>query len=158
VPRSFFVQVAEAVIGFLPRELRAFSSRATGRTLKLWYDSWHEHYEVQVISRQALRAARLPSSQPMLEVRFHAEHPQPQRNEELLARLRAGERDWRRRLGRSAQIGPFVGRREQAERWRRISELWDGPNLLSEESAIEAAERLAAYVRALEPARTRGSA
>jgi hypothetical protein len=36
VSRSFFEQVVEALVGFLPPDPRQFSSRVTGRNAKVW--------------------------------------------------------------------------------------------------------------------------
>lgn len=141
--RAFFEQVTDALVGFLPRDLRSFSSTRTGRNVKVWYgDSAREHYEVQIISRAPGRRG------PVLEVGFHAEHPDAALNDGALARLPA--RAWRRALGRDAEAGSFIGRPSV---WRRLSEVWDGPDLLSEEAASEAAERLALYIRTIEPLR-----
>jgi hypothetical protein len=144
MPREHFELIGDAVANFLPASLRSFSSRAGGRNVKVWYgDDSHEHYEVQVIG---------PTGRPRaLEIGFHAEHPDSAKNEEVLARLTRREKTWRRTLGRGATAGRFLG--TQAP-WRRLSEVWDGAGLLSEEAGIEAAERLARYIRALEPVRT----
>jgi hypothetical protein len=148
--RAYFDQVADALRGFLPSNLRAFDSTVSARNLKVWFGAdRHEHYEVQSLSR-GVRVPGKPRGS-YLEIGFHAEHPAPQRNDDVLERLRARERTWRRTLGRSPEAGPFLGR---ARDWRRISEVWDGPGLDSEEAAIEAAERLSRYIRALERLRT----
>lgn len=140
--RAFFEQVAEALVGFLPPERRGFSSRSTGRNLKVWFGpEAREHYEVQILSHEGSR---------VLEVGFHAEHPEATRNEEVLGRLLADERRWRKTLGREVEAGRFLGR---PGAWRRASEVWDGPDLSAPETAVEAADRLAAYICALEPLR-----
>jgi hypothetical protein len=140
--REYFENVLDALIGFLPRDLRAQSSRITSRNLKVWYgDSDREHYEVQAIgSRGRWR----------LEVGWHAEHRDRAANDGALEGMLASERSWRKKLG-DAQSGRFIGGPGRV--WRRISEVWDGPNLWGPESAVEAAARLADYVEALEPAR-----
>jgi hypothetical protein len=139
--RAFFEQVHDAFIGFLPPAFRGFASLVGGRNVKVWYEESHEHYEVQALSARRL------------EIGFHAEHPLAARNDEVLAALTQRERTWRRTLGALAEAGPFLGRQKP---WRRVSEVWDGPGVDTDEAAIEAAERLALYVRALEPIRTRG--
>jgi hypothetical protein len=148
--RAFYEETAEALRGFLPSELRAFHHATGSRNLKVWYASTHEHYEVQHISRAALGTAKVKGMDSALEVGFHAEHPLVPHNDSVLEFLAAREKVWRRALGRDPVAGPFVGRREIAERWRRLSELWDGP-VDDEGAGIEAAERLGAYIRALEP-------
>lgn len=152
--REFYEGVADALRGFLPASLRDFSAHTGGHNLKIWYESLHEHYEVQMVSRAALAASKQPARAPMLEIGFHAEHPNVARNDALLERFHLDEPAWRMALGPEAVAGPFIGRPAISQRWRRISELWDGPNLQTTESAIEAADRLATYVRALEPVRT----
>jgi hypothetical protein len=148
---AFFEQVADALVGFLPPELRGFSSRRTGRNLKVWFgDDAREHFEVQLISPTALAAGGVSGRAAMVEVGFHAEHGDAPRNDAVLARLLAHEPVWRLALGDTVQVGPFLG--HQAT-WRRASELWPRPSPLGTEAAVEAAERLAAYICALEPVR-----
>ena len=121
--RTFFDQVAEALVGFLPPEWAEFSSRATGRNLKVWFGSeTREHYEVQLLPAQL---AGRKGRRAVLEVGFHAEHPDTGRNQAVLAQLAAGEPKWRDELGKEAQAGAFLGRTG----WRRLSEVWDGPDL-----------------------------
>jgi hypothetical protein len=139
--RAFFEQISDALVGFLPPDLRGFGSVVSGRNVKVWYgDEGHEHYEVQSISTRKL------------EIGFHAEHPVADRNDAVLAALTRRERSWRRMLGEDAQAGSFLGRPRP---WRRLSEVWEGPGLDTDEAAIEAAQRLARYMRALEPIRTK---
>ena len=138
--RAFFEQLSDALAGFLPPDLRAYGSAIGSRNVKVWYgEESHEHYEVQSLSSRRL------------EIGFHAEHPNETRNDEVMTALSARERSWRRALGKEAQAGPFLGRQRG---WRRLSEVWDGPGLETDEAAVEAAERLARYIRALERIRT----
>lgn len=149
--KAFYESVADALANFLPPSLRDFDSYFTSHNLKLWYGSQRqEHYEVQVISAGALRSAKLKFSGPALEIGFHAEHKERALNEDVVDRLLAHEKRWRKELGKPVEVGPFIG--YQSDSWRRISELWEG--IEAEETAIEAGERLASYVRALEPLRT----
>lgn len=135
--RAFFETVDDALHGFLPPSLRDFDSHRSGMNLKVWYEEVREHYEVQLVSG------------PALEVGFHAEHKDPARNEDVLGRLVDAEKMWRKALGREPQSGAFLGRQKN---WRRISEVWDGDGL-TEDAAVESAERLAGYIEALEPVR-----
>lgn len=138
--KEFFDLAADALVGFLPQKYRGFSSRRTAINLKVLIgDVAAEHYEVQ-----ALRGGEL-------EIGFHAEHSASDRNDEALAPLLAKEKTWRKALGKQAELGPFLGR--QGKVWRRVSEVWPGPGLITPDVAIEAAERLAMYIRALEPLR-----
>jgi len=140
VSRSFFETADDALRGFLPPALRGFDSYRTGRNLKVWYGAQNrEHYEVQFVSGSGL------------EVGFHAEHRDPERNEEVLAHLLRKEKTWRKALGRQPEAGAFLGRQSA---WRRISEVWDGDGL-TDDAAVEAAERLGAYIQTLEPLRRR---
>lgn len=139
--RSFFHQVLdvfEGIVSDLDGELRSF---AHARGLKVWFDdATKEHYEAQLI--------RLDGA-PALEVGFHAEHPKPDANQAVVDRLAADARRWRTELGDEPEVGAFIG----AERWRRISEVWDPPDADDVDAAIEVAHRLADYVLALEPIR-----
>jgi hypothetical protein len=148
MPPSFFEQVEDALVGFLPKNLRTFSSQRTGSNLKVWYgDDSREHYEVQVLTRGRHAAE--------LEVGFHAEHRALARNDAVVSWFESCASEWRRSLGKTVTTGPFLGGQWPA--WRRISELWTGPNLIGPESAVEAAHRLSLYIRVLEPVRRRRS-
>ena len=139
--RVFFDQAADALVGFLPPKWRKFSSRVSSRNLKVWYtDDGREHYEVQLLSSKRL------------EIGFHAEHRDGERNEEVLARLLEQEPQWRSTLGDDVVAGEFVGAGPRVP-WRRVSEVWDGVDVDGAETAIEAAERLSDYISALEPRR-----
>jgi hypothetical protein len=139
--KDFYEAVADALTGFLPPSLRDFGWYKTSHNIKLWYgDEQREHYEVQVI-RQGRKLA--------LEIGFHAEHKDKARNEEVLNKLVGAEKRWRRDLGKQAEVGPFIG--YQSGSWRRLSEVWDVTD--DPEIAIDAADRLATYIRTLEPVR-----
>src|SRR5207245_9896300 len=132
-----FGALADALVGLLPRQFGSFSMRRTGRNLKVWYgDDAHQHYEVQLLGDGSL------------ELGFHSEHSAAARNDTVVARLRASERTWRRSLGQAPELGPFLGR--QAPVWRRLSEVWSDPGELDAEAAMEVADRLCRYVRALQ--------
>ncbi len=140
--RAFFEQVVEALVGFLPPDQRRFSSRVTGRNAKVWFgDEAREHYEVQALRRDG---------HPVLEIGFHAEHTNAARSDAALAVVVSGQPTWRRSLGPEVEVGPFLGR---AGSWRRASETWDGADLSDPGAAVEAADRLAAYIAAFEPLR-----
>ncbi len=139
--RVFFDQAADALVGFLPPRWRKFSSRVSSRNLKVWYTGdGREHYEVQLLSSKRL------------EIGFHAEHRDGERNQEVLARLLEQEPQWRSALGDDVVAGEFVGAGPRVP-WRRVSEVWDGVDVDGAETAIEAAERLSDYISALEPRR-----
>jgi hypothetical protein len=138
--RPFFESVRDALANFLPPKLRGFGSYFTSQNVKLWYDEQRkEHYEVQHIARRGV-----------LEIGFHAEYAKRELNDEVMNRLLANEKTWRKALGDTVEAGPFIG--AQSGSWRRISELWE--DVEGPDAAIDAAERLADYIRVLEPLRT----
>ena len=140
--RAFFEQVVETLVGFLPPEQSRFSSRITGRNAKVWFGAEaKEHYEAQLVRRDGAT---------VLEIGFHAEHSSPERSDAVLQRLLTGERRWRRTLGKEVETGPFLGRPSP---WRRASETWPDVDLDDPGTAVDAADRLAAYITALEPLR-----
>lgn len=143
--RAFFEEIVEALIGFLPPERSRFSFRVSGRNAKVWFGGEpREHYEVQLLRRDGAA---------ILEIGFHAEHPDAARSDGILRQLLDGERSWRRALGPEVETGPFLGRRSP---WRRASETWADADLDDPGTAVEAADRLAAYITALEPLRPDG--
>ncbi len=137
--RSLFDGVLDAFEGFasaVPGEVRSSAHR---RGVKVWYgNATKEHYEAQLI--------RLPNGDAALEIGFHAEHPDAATNDAVIARLTVAEPAWRLELGDEPEIGVFLG----ADRWRRISELWEPPDPDDPEAALEIAVRLADYALALE--------
>jgi len=144
-----FDEVADAVASLVPGELGQLRCRSHRYGIKLWFDTatpGREHYEAQVLGPSAVEEARVLA----LEVGFHAEHPDPARNEAVLSRLLADERQWRPALGDEAQAGSFLGRRDD---WRRLSEVWADPDLSDPAIGLEIATRLTDYMTALEPAR-----
>jgi hypothetical protein len=138
--RAFYEDISDALASFLPPALRRYGLTISGRNLKVWFgEDAHEHYEVQALARNKL------------EIGFHAEYPTEAKNEAVIAALDAREKTWRRALGAEPEAGPFLGRKD----WRRLSEVWDGAGLYSEEASVEAAERLARYITTLEKIRAR---
>jgi len=142
VSRAFFAEVLESLVGFLPPDRSGFSSRVTGRNAKVWFGAEaREHYEAQLLRRDGTT---------VLEIGFHAEHPDAARSDAVLQGILAGERRWRRSLGPEVETGAFLGRPSP---WRRASETWTDADLDDPGTAVEAADRLAAYIIALEPLR-----
>jgi hypothetical protein len=146
-----FDEVADAVTSLVPGDLGEVRYRAHRYGIKVWFGSdtaSKEHYEAQVMGAAAMDEATLL----VLEIGFHAEHPDEARNQAVLDGLLRDERRWRRVLGSEAEAGPFLGRRDD---WRRVSELWPDPDLSDPTIALEIGARLTDYVAALEPARRR---
>lgn len=143
IERSFFEWVLDSFEGFahdVPGELHSSSHR---RGVKVWYgSSVKEHYEAQLIRVDGDVA---------LEIGFHAEYPKAEQNQAVLDAFIVAERHWREELGADAVAGVFLG----ADRWRRISEVWEAPDPDDPEATIEIGARLADYVLALEPIRAR---
>lgn len=136
--RRFFEQVQDVIEGLVFDVDGTLHTKAHGRGVKIWFgDATREHYEAQLI--------RL-DGKVVLEVGFHAEHPNVDENQAVLDQLLVAESGWRRRLGAEPESGVFLG----VDRWRRISETWDEPDPDDFEIAIEIAARLADYVSALE--------
>ena len=141
VERSLFEWVLDAFEGFAHEVHGTVHSSSHRRGLKVWYgDAKKEHYEAQLIRLDGGVA---------LEIGFHAEYAKPEENDAVLARLTAREATWRKALGDEPEAGEFIG----ADRWRRISEVWEAPDPDDPEASIEIAARLADYVLALEPIR-----
>jgi hypothetical protein len=140
--KAFYDDVYDVLQSFLPPSMRDFAWYRTSHNLKLWFHGEErEHYEVQVFKK---------GKDLVLEIGFHAEHKEKERNEEAIAKL--AEKSWRRKLGPDAETGAFIGRQTS---WRRLSEIWsNGSHQLGDpELAVDAAERLATYIRTLEPLR-----
>lgn len=146
--RTFYDNVAHALSGFLPPALRGFEWQRSSRNLKLWYGSDEcEHYEIQMVKTGSKKYDL------GLEIGFHAEHKDIKANDDAVARIMKAEKNWRSKLGKEPELGPFIG--YQVATWRRISEVWDR---MTDDSgvAVDAAERLAAYIKTFEPIRATG--
>lgn len=142
IERGFFEWVFDAFEGLASSVDGELHSSSHRRGLKVWYDgATKEHYEAQLI--------RLGNGDVGLEIGFHAEYSQDDQNQAVLDRLLACEKLWRDELGAAPEAGRFLG----ADRWRRVSEVWDPPDPDDPESTIEIAARLADYVLAIEPLR-----
>jgi hypothetical protein len=145
---SLFEQVADAVHSMAPSGLGDLRARSDRRGVKIWFDTERpskEHFEAQVLPRRYVDGL----DGITIEVGFHAEHREPDRNIEVIDRLAQSEKKWRRVLGDEAEVGAFFG----ADSWRRVSEVWIEPDLDDPELPFELAARLVDYVTAIEPAR-----
>lgn len=141
-----FDQVDDLLHAFTPDELGTLHSRAHRRGVKVWFDvikAPREHYEAQLLARRHVDG----TDGMALEIGFHAEHPDQERNQAAIDKLLGREKAWRRVLGAEADVGPFFG----AANWRRVSEAWLEPDLDDPELAFEVASRLVDYLTAIEP-------
>lgn len=144
---SLFEDVGDALRGILPSELGTLQVRAHRYGIKVWFGTdkaTKEHYEAQVVGAKDVPGARTLA----LEVGFHSEHPKAAANDAMIARLTAHEKQWRKEVGKEAEVASFLGR---ADNWRRISETWLDPDLGEPGLAFEIASRLVDYITALEP-------
>ena len=142
-----FDEVAQALRGLLPSELGTLQTKAHRYGIKVWFGpatATREHYEAQVIGAKHVPEASILA----IEVGFHAEHRDPADNERTLAALSAQERRWRKSLGPTAVVAPFIDDRHG---WQRLSEVWADPDLSDPDLAIEVATRLTDYITTLEP-------
>lgn len=150
---ELFDQVADALRALVPGELGDLRTQPRRWGLKAWFDADEcprEHYEAQVIA-----AGHAPGAEVLaLEVGFHAEHPKAPDNDAALEPILAATGTWSEELGPDAVAGAFLGRAG----WQRVSETWSDPDLSDPELCFEIADRLATYVTALEPVRSRARA
>ena len=150
VTDAFFRDALDALVGFLPDGLADFESRVHQRGLKVWFgDERREHYEAQEVGR--FRRDGEEGLGRAIEIGFHTEHADPARNADVVDHLLAHDKAWRKKLGAEAEAGFFVG--DGTKTWQRVSEFWTGPEIDEPDTAIEAADRLATYIAALEPLR-----
>ena len=150
---GLFDQVGDALLGLVPDTFGAFRLQARQWGIKAWFDADacpREHYEAQVIAPRHVTGAEVLA----LEVGFHSEHPKAPDNVAALAPILRSEKVWRTVLGSPAQTGDFLGR----SGWQRVSEAWIDPDLSDPELCFEIADRLADYITALEPLRSRADA
>jgi hypothetical protein len=153
VELGLFDQVADLLVALTPDELGELRVRAHRRGIKVWFDSAtapREHYEAQLLSRRHVDGR----DGMALEVGFHSEHPDAERNRDVVKALAATEPTWRKALGPEAEVADFFG----SDTWRRLSEAWIEPDLDDPELAFEIAGRMVDYLTEIEAARRRGQA
>jgi hypothetical protein len=129
---SFLRQVADELPAHLPPALRGYDAQQWGRFYKIWYGDRKIHYEVQFLSRREL------------QIGLHLEADE-KTNEEVAGTLERRRARIRKALGEDASVG------SHGPKWRFLAESWRGGELTGEDAAIEAAARLAEYVRTLQP-------
>lgn len=143
-----FDQVADVVRSLTPEELGALKMSTHRRGIKVWFNTEkapREHYEAQLLARRHVDGG----DGMALEIGFHAENRETDRNTAAIDGILTSEKTWRKILGRDAEVGPFYG----ADNWRRVSEAWLEPDLEDPELSFEVASRLVDYLEAIEPAR-----
>ena len=148
---QLFDEVGETLRTLVPDPVGELHVRHRTYGIKVWTGTAkanREHYEAQVIGPRGVDGAEVLA----LEVGFHAEHPDPELNRQVIDHLRSQERRWRKALGDQPVAGPFLG---GADHWQRLSETWPDPNLGEPDLAFELATRLCDYLSALEPLRLR---
>ena len=146
---SVFEETAELVRAMVPEELGAVRVRAHRRGVKVWFDTevpGKEHYEAQQLSRRYVDGVEGMA----IEIGFHTEHRELDRNLAVVHTLVSSEAKWRKVLGEEPEIAAFYG----ADNWRRVSEAWVEEDLEDPDLAFEMASRLVDYVSAIEPARS----
>ena len=145
---SVFDEVAELVRAMSPEEIGEVRVRAHRRGVKVWFGAdaaTKEHYEAQMLRRSYVDG----KDGMAIEIGFHSEHKELDKNEAVIERVTANEKKWRKELGKEPEVGVFYG----ADNWRRVSEAWIEPDLDDPEIAFEIASRLVDYVTEIEPAR-----
>ena len=129
--RDFYAEVAEQIPAMLPSNLRDFETARMGGVFKVFYDDRRQHFELWF-------------RRGGLEVGFHLEGSE--RDEEVARTLERKLRAIRTELGGDVRLEPF------GNGWVHLFEEWKGASREPGQAA-EAAERLAEYVRVVEPLR-----
>ena len=141
-----FEQVADGLHAIVPPEVGRWQQRNHRYGIKVWRGDAASppkvHLEAQVIGAKHVAAASVLA----IEVGWHAEQPDPERNRAALDQVVADERRWRRDLGAEPVAGPFIG---HTRGWLRVSETWPDPDLGAEDLPFELAARLTDYLVAL---------
>ena len=129
---AFYAEVAEALPVLLPKDLRDYQTSRMGRVFKVFYDAPKQHFELWFRDGG-------------LEVALHLEGRGDQ-DEPVLRTLESKLPTIRKRLGGDVRLDPF------GKGWMHLYELWPGASR-EPDLAQDAADRLAEYVRLLEPIR-----
>lgn len=150
IEAHLFAEVAQLVRTMVPDDVGDVRTRSHRRGVKVWFGPakpTREHYEAQLMPG---RHADLDGV--VLEVGFHAEHPDQAANQVVADRLEASTKRWRKELGEPAELDTFYGR----DSWRRLSEVWTEVDDLDDDpdAAFEIACRLIDYISVIEPIRT----
>ena len=146
---TLFDDVAEVLPSLIPVKLGPIRLQARRWGVKAWFGPAggrppKAHYEAQLISARDVHDA----TKYAIEVGWHSEETKEADNVAALAVVLAGEKAWRKVIGKEAEHGAFLGR---ARNWRRLSETWPDPDLGDLGLGFEVAARLTDYVTGLEP-------
>lgn len=149
IEAHLFAEVGQLVRTMVPDGVGEVHTRSHRRGVKVWFGPskpTRDHYEAQIIPG---RFVDYPGA--VLEVGFHAEHPDEATNQALADRLEKKQRIWRKELGKPAELDTFLGR----DSWRRLSEVWPDIDDLDDDpdAAFEIACRLIDYISVIEPIR-----
>lgn len=142
-----FAEAAQLVRTLVPDGVGEVRTRSHRRGVKVWFgpsQPTREHYEAQVIPGRLAGQGH-----GLLEIGFHAEHPDEAANQAVADRLESKTSVWRRELGAPAELDTFYGR----DSWRRLSETWPDAEQLEDDpdAAFEIACRLVDYISVIEP-------
>jgi hypothetical protein len=130
--QEFYADVAEELPALLPRDLRDYETQRMGRVFKVYYDAPKQHFELWFRDGG-------------LEVALHLEG-NPDDDAPVLRTLESKLASIRKRLGGDILLEPF------GRDWFHLFEHWPGASR-QPDLASEAAERLAEFIRLLEPMR-----
>lgn len=149
-----FAEVAQLVRTMVPDGVGQVHTRSHRRGVKVWFGPskpTREHYEAQLIPRRLTGLDTTVPDRTVLEIGFHAEHPDEAANQLVADRLEKTQKTWRKELGSPAELDTFYGR----DSWRRLSELWTDVDELDDDpdAAFEIACRLIDYISVVEPLR-----
>ena len=130
--RDFYADVAEQLPTMLPKDLRDYQTQRMGGVFKVFYDDRRQHFELWFRDGG-------------LEVAFHLEG-RGDDDEAVLRVLELKLNATRKQLGGDVRLEPF------GRDWTHLYEHWRGASR-QPELASEAAERLAEFIRTIEPLR-----
>ena len=131
--RDFLLQVYDALPQRLPEPLRDHRWRVRWSLLQVYFEKTTVHYEVWV-QRKNRRIE--------IGLHFEGEQEESYRWAQVLAP---------RALEIQAQLGPSVELEEWTRSWTRLHETLSLAGDLTDELALEIAERLARFIEVLEP-------
>lgn len=147
-----FEQVGEVVRAMVPDDLGDYQQRTHRRGLKVWFGTAdkprRDHFEAQIIAYRHLDTNEpQPEGRFAIEIGFHAEFPDPEKNQKALDQVLKAKKSFAKVLGKSPEAGEFLGNSD----WRRLSEVWMDVDPDEPELAFEVASRLVDYIESVQP-------